>query len=227
MITINNMKNNKRFYKPVILMLFCLLIFLYAFGNKSSCTRQNNEGVLDQTIDTPVTFSDLLKFHSSNNQVLWKESAKAIFGNQRFGGKEAALGYCEFINYKYENELYCMNGNVWCMFSTKNINAKTLRVVINSESENLRLAQIYIEEMNSKEEVIDASNIALTDSKNGISDKTIDMRSAKYIKLTIEFFGNENHQKQYLLIKRIKMYADGKDLDSTRVILKRIKYYYE
>ena len=218
------MKNIKKFYKPTILMLFCLLISFCT----SSCIRKNYDDSTIENKENQNKFFELLRFCTPKGNILWEEKSQSSFVRRGFEDSSKDIKYLKIQNITIQDQGYFnIFGCLYCTFSTENIKAKNLRIVVNSELENLRVALFDVSLLDSAENSIKESTMKLTDSKNGISDKTIDIRSAKYIKLAIEFLGNDNHQKQYLLIKRIKMYADGKDLDSTRVILKRIKYYYE
>ena len=218
------MKNNKIFYKPTVLMLFCLLISFCT----SSCIRKNYDDSTLENKENQNKFFELLRFCTPKGNILWKEKSESLYGINGFEDSSKDIKYLKIQNNNIQDRGYDnISGYLYSTFSTENIKAKNLRIVVNSELKNLRIAILNISLLDSAENSIKETTMKLTDSKNGISDKTIDIRSAKYIKLTIEFLGNDNHQKQYLLIKRIKMYADGKDLDSTRVILKRIKYYYE
>ena len=218
------MKNNKIFYKPTVLMLFCLLISFCT----SSCIRKNYDDSTLENKENQNKFFELLRFCTPKGNILWKEKSESLYGINGFEDSSKDIKYLKIQNNNIQDRGYDnISGYLYSTFSTENIKAKNLRIVVNSELKNLRIAILNTSLLDSAENSIKETTMKLTDSKNGISDKTIDIRSAKYIKLTIEFLGNDNHQKQYLLIKRIKMYADGKDLDSTRVILKRIKYYYE
>ena len=227
MITINkNMKRQKlyRSSKPTILILFCLLM---SFCN-SSCIRKNYDDSTMENKGNQNKFFELLRFCTPKGNLLWEEKSQSLFIRRGFEESSKDIKYLKIQNIAIQDRGYDnISGYLYSTFSTENIKAKNLRIVFNSELKNLRIALFHVSLLDSAENSIKESTMRLTESKNGMSDKTIDIRSAKYIKLTIEFLGNDNNQQQYLLIKRIKMYADGKDLDSTRVILKRIKYYYE
>jgi hypothetical protein len=218
--------NNKKyvFSKPTVLMLFCLLMSFCT----SSCIRKNYDDATLENKENQNKFFELLRFCSPKGNILWEEKSQSSFIERGFENISKDTKYFKIQNITIQDQGYFnIFGCLYCTFSTENIKAKNLRIVVNSELENLSVALFEVSLLDSAENSIKGITMKLTESKNGISDKTIDIRSAKYIKLAIEFLGNNDNQQQYLLMKSIKMYADGKDLDSTRVILKRIKYYYE
>jgi len=205
-------------------MLFCLLISF----STSSCIRKNYDDSTMKNKENQNKFFELLRFCTPKGNILWEEKSQSLFVTRGFEDSSKDIKYLKIQNIIIQDRgYYNISGCLYSTFSTENIKTKNLRIVVNSELENLRVALFHVSLLDSAENFIKEFTMKLTDSKNGFSDKAIDIRSAKYIKLAIEFLGNDDHQQQYLLIKRIKMYADGKDLDSTRVILKRIKYYYE
>src|SRR5574344_395688 len=67
--------NNNKFYKPAILISFCLLM---SFCN-SSCIRKNYNDSTMENKGNQNKFFELLRFCTPNGNILWQENSQSLF----------------------------------------------------------------------------------------------------------------------------------------------------